>query len=142
MGQCYNSTVIEAPREKIWAVINNFHDMSWANPVITEVEKIGDITGNQAGAQRVLNQAFHETLQSVDEENFNFTYSIDDGPGPVAKGAVKNYLGRVTLYPVTDSHHTFVEWVSSFESSSDSEVSDFCDPIYAGLLKAMKDTLG
>jgi len=139
MGKCYNSTVIEAPREKIWEIIKNFHDMSWDSPVITHVEKIGDIVGNQAGAKRILNQAFHETLKLVDEGNFTFMYSIDDGPGSVAKESVKNYLGTVILYPITDTNHTFVEWTSSFESNSGSDVSEFCNPIYAGLLKALKD---
>jgi hypothetical protein len=139
MGQCYNSTVIAAPRQKAWATIKDFHNMSWGKPVITDVEKIGVLNGNQPGAKRVLNQAFQETLKSVDEENYTFTYSIDDGPGPVAKELVKNYLGTVILHPITDTNHTFVEWRSSFDSSSGSDVSEFCNPIYAGLLKALKD---
>ena len=139
MGKCYNSAVIEASREKVWEIIKNFHDMSWGNPVITHVEKIGDIAGDQVGAKRILNQAFHETLKSVDGENFTFIYSIDDGPGPVAKESVNNYLGTVILYPITDTNHTFVEWTSSFETFSESDVSEFCNPIYAGLLKALKD---
>ncbi len=118
MGQCYNSTVIAASREKVWAIIKDFHNMSWGKPVITHVEKTGAINGNQPGAKRILNQAFQETLKSVDEENFTFTYSIDDGPGLVAKESVQNYLGTVKLHPVTDTNHTFVEWRSSFESNS------------------------
>jgi carbon monoxide dehydrogenase subunit G len=139
MGQCYNSTIIAAPKEKVWATIKDFHDMSWGKPVITHVEKIGAINGHQAGAKRILNQVFQETLKSVDEENCTFTYSIDDGPGPVAKDSVQNYQGTVTLRPITDTNHTFIEWRSSFESNSRNEVSEFCNPIYAGLLKALKD---
>ena len=67
-----------------------------------------------------------------------FTYSIDDGPGPVSKNSVSNYVGRVSIYPVTESGKTFVESVSTYESRNDSEVGDFCNPIYAGLLSSLK----
>ena len=98
--------------------------------------KIQDLT--PLTLQRVLNEAFHETLLSADSKNFSFTYSIDDGPGPVSKDSVSNYVGKVSLYPVTDSGKTFVEWISTYESDSDSVVGDFCNPIYTGLLGSLK----
>lgn len=35
MGQTYQSTVINAPAEKVWNAIRNFHDLSWAPNLIT-----------------------------------------------------------------------------------------------------------
>lgn len=138
MGHCYNSTILSAPIETVWETINDFHQLSWGEPVINKVEKVGDLSGEQIGAKRILNNAFHETLLSLSPNTYEFSYRIDDGPGPVAKDAVTNYIGRVKLSPVTDSNETFIEWSSAFESSSDSEVSDFCNPIYIGLLAALK----
>ena len=138
MGNCYNSTVVTAPIEKVWETIKDFHDLSWGEPVITKVDKVGDFAGNQVGAKRILNDAFHETLLSFDEQKHTFSYSIDDGPGPVAKNSVSSYVGKVSLYPVTDSNDTYVEWSSSFQSESESEVSEFCNPVYSGLLRALK----
>jgi len=74
----------------------------------------------------------------VDSKNYSIRYSIDDGPGPVSKDAVSNYVGKVSLYPVTDSGKTFIEWISTYESDSDSAVGDFCNPIYAGILSSLK----
>ncbi len=140
MGSCYNSTVVNVRREKVWETIKDFHDLSWAKPVITKLDIIGDKGGSEIGAKRFLNDAFHETLVSVNEDEFTFTYSIDDGPEPLSKDSVSNYLGAVRLYPVTDSNGTFVEWTSSFESGDDQALSDFCNPIYAALLDALKSS--
>ena len=138
MGNCYNSTVVNAPREKVWDSIKDFHDFAWAESVITKVEVIGEKTGREIGAKRLLNDAFLETLVSVNEDEYTFTYSINDGPVPLSKDSVSNYLGTVRLYPVTDSNTTFVEWTSSYESASEQAVADFCNPIYVALLDAMK----
>lgn len=138
MGKCYNSTVVNAPRKKVWETIKDFHNLSWAEPVITKVEVIGEKSGQEIGAKRLLNDAFLETLVSVNEDDYTFTYSIDDGPEPLSKESALNYFGTVHLYPVTDSNTTFVEWTSSYESDSDEAVADFCNPIYAALLDAMK----
>ncbi len=138
MGNCYNSTVVNAPREKVWDSIKDFHNLSWAGAVITKVDIIGEKTGHEIGATRKLNDAFLETLVSVNEDEFTFTYSIDDGPEPLSKDSVSNYLGAVHLYPVTDSNTTFVEWTSSYESASEQAVADFCNPIYVALLDELK----
>ncbi len=37
MGKCYNSAVIEAPCEKVWETICNFHDLAWAAAVIAVI---------------------------------------------------------------------------------------------------------
>ena len=138
MGRCYNSAVIAAPREQVWDRIKDFHDLSWAAGVISKVDRVGDKAGTEVGAVRVLNDAFHETLQALDADNFTFSYSIDDGPGPVASDAVNNHLGTVRLLPVTDGNSTFIEWVSQFDSDADQEVEAFCNPIYSALISVLK----
>lgn len=140
MGTCNNKIEVGAPIEKVWSTISDFHDLSWASGVITSVEKIGDNKGKELGAKRILNEAFNETLTKLDPDNFTFSYSIDDGPGPVAKDAVRNYIGVVKLR--NSGGGTLVEWGSSFESDNADEVTEFCDPIYQALLAALKETLG
>lgn len=138
MGQCYNSTVVDASIQQVWDTMSNFHEMGWASPVITKLDQIGEVSGDQVGAKRVLNDAFHETLISTDAAGFRFDYSIDDGPGPVAKDAVSDYTGSVRLHPVTDTGQTLVVWTSTYVSDSDQAVGDFCNPIYQALLGALK----
>ena len=65
MPKCYQSRVIDAPIEKVWSAIKDFHDLSWATNVVTSVEKVGEVKGSEVGAKRILNEAFHETLISI-----------------------------------------------------------------------------
>ena len=136
MGNCYNKIEISAPVSAVWDKIKDFHDMSWASGVIETLARVGDKNGSEVGAKRILNDAFHERLLSIDHDSFTFTYSIDDGPGPVAKELVRNYKGVVKLSPAGNG--TLIEWSSGFESKADGEVADFCNPIYQALLGAMK----
>ena len=139
MGNCYNKVEIEAPINKVWELVKDFHDMSWAPGVITSLEVVGDKKGNEVGAKRILNEAFHETLTKLDHDNYTFSYSIDDGPGPVAEDAVKNYIGVVKL--AESSNGTSMEWNSSFESVNENDVVEFCNPIYRALMSALNETL-
>lgn len=140
MAKCYNSIVINASSDKVWNLIRDFYDMSWAKGVITRVDKVGGSPADQPGAKRVLNEVFHETLVELNDEEKYFVYSIDDGPGPVSHKAVSNYLGRARVAPVTSTGDTFVEWSSSYVSEDDAAVGEFCDPIYFALLQTLKET--
>lgn len=135
---CNNSVVVNAPSEKVWDTLKNFHDLSWAPNVITKVDKIGDKNEYEVGAKRILNDAFHETLLSVNESDKMFSYSIDDGPGPVSKNNVEGYVGIVSVQSVTDNDTSFVSWVSAWKSEKDGGVADFCNQIYHALLQDLK----
>ena len=135
---CYNSCVVDAPVDKVWAALRNFHDMSWAAGVIESVDAIGDKASDQIGAKRILNGVFHETLLGINDADRCFKYSIDDGPDAVSKDNVRGYIGAVRVWPVTDGDATFVEWSSSWAASGGG-VQEFCDPIYRALLGALKN---
>jgi carbon monoxide dehydrogenase subunit G len=139
MGTCYQKIEIEAPINQVWDTISDFHDLSWAPNVVTSVAKIGDKNGNEIGAGRILNDAFYETLTALDAQSFTFSYSIDDGPGPVATDAVNDYIGTVKL-TASDSG-CLVEWSSAFQSQNENAVGDLCNPIYMALLNSLKETL-
>lgn len=138
MGHCYNSTVVDASIDETWRTMRDFHELGWATPVVQSVDRIGDIAGDHPGARRVLNGVFHETLVSLDDDTHYFSYSIDDGPGPVAKDAVSNYIGAVQLHPVTDSGQTLVVWTSTYDSGDSEAVGELCNPIYRALLAQLK----
>jgi carbon monoxide dehydrogenase subunit G len=138
MGTTHQDIQINAPANTVWQAIRNFHDMSWAPNVVTSVDVVGDKSGLEPGAGRVLNGAFHETLRTMDDNAMTFTYSIDDGPTPVSKEEVSNYIGRVFVEPMGDG--TRVEWTSRWEQN-DEPVHDFCHGIYVALLNDMKVSL-
>jgi len=137
MGKCYNTVTVKAPSGEVWKTVRDFHDTSWAEGVVTRCEAVGEIAGDQIGAKRILNDAFHETLLTLDDRERTLTYSIDDGPGPVAKDAVKNYVGKVRVSAGEVDGTARIEWESTYESLDDKAVGDFCNPIYQALLGAL-----
>jgi Polyketide cyclase / dehydrase and lipid transport len=140
MGQTYQSITIQASPERVWTTLRGFHDMSWAPNVITGLEIIGDAASDEPGAGRVLNGAFHETLRQLNDEERTFSYSIDDGPSPVSKDDVKNYIGRVSVQEGDQEGSTTVEWSSSWEQNDESAY-EFCHGIYVALLAELKSSL-
>ena len=133
MPKCYQTRVINAPIEKVWEAIHNFHDLSWAPNVISSVTKVGEVEGTTVGAKRILNDAFHETLLSVCDKSYTFSYSIDEGVSPVSSKEVSNYVGNVKLFSVTLTNETFIEWESSWDANTP-EAEAFCHTIYVSLM--------
>ena len=100
MGKTYQTAVIKAPVAQVWNKIKNFHDLSWGSAIVEKCEAVKSKAGGQIGASRILNDAFHETLVEFSELDKSFKYSIDDGPAPVSKNDVKDYVGAVRLIPI------------------------------------------
>lgn len=138
MGSTFQEIEIKAPIDAVWKAIQNFHDLSWAPNVVTGVDIVGNKPGDKPGAGRVLNGVFHETLRTHDNMGKSFTYSIDDGPSPVSKDEVSNYVGRVLLEHMATG--TRVEWSSTWKDN-DEPVKEFCHAIYVALLNDMKQSL-
>ena len=136
MPSTHQSVLINTSIDEIWNKFSDFHALPWATNVISSVEKVGNIGGDQVGAKRVLNGVFHETLIKVDTDNYRIEYSIDDGPSPVSKHEVSDYIGAIQLSPAEDSEGTLVVWASSWESRSDNAV-EFCSGIYVALLNEL-----
>ena len=137
MPSTYQSIVVNAPVQKVWDTVKDFHDLSWAPNVIASCEAVGNHSGEDVGAKRVLNGAFKETLVEVDTDAHKVRYSIDDGPSPVSASDVSNYYGTLQLRSSTLDGKTFVEWGSEWESNSE-EAVEFCHQIYVALLQALE----
>lgn len=137
---CFNSIAISAPIEEVWKRFSDFHQLEWGRPFINAVEKVGTVPGDEVGAKRVLNGAFHETLIEYESARYRIAYTIDDGPEPISRDSVKNYVGAVKLLPVTADDTTFVQWTSTYEAEDSDLVANFCNPIYAALLEALRDS--
>jgi hypothetical protein len=134
------SIVVNAPIADVWSRFSDFHDLSWAPNVISDVEKVGSIDGGKVGAKRILNNAFHETLVEIDHDKYRLKYSIDDGPSPVSNEEVSNYYGVVTLSLADEGNRTHVEWSSSWESNVEDAV-EFCHGLYVALLNELAESL-
>jgi len=136
--ECYNSIVIEATPDKVWELLKDFHDLSWCKNVVSKVDIIGNKSSKEIGAKRILNDAFHETLLSLDNDARKFTYSIDDGPAAVSKNNVEGYIGEVSVFQISENNTSFVVWSSHWKSEKEYGVADLCNPIYHAILQDLK----
>jgi len=140
MGSTHQTIEIEASPDQVWQAIRDFHDLSWAPNVVNDIQAIGEIPGDEVGATRVLNGVFHETLRTIEHDAKTLTYSIDDGPSPISKNEVDNYVGRVTVRQVEQGESSLVEWSSSWQHNNEA-AAEFCHGIYVAILEDMKKSL-
>lgn len=101
---------INAPADKVWAVVGNFQDMSW-HPAFVKTEGTG---GNDVGATRTLTlegggQIF-EKLTKYNAEGKTLGYEITEVDVKVVP--VTNYSAHITVTP--DGDKSKVEWKSAF----------------------------
>ena len=136
MGHTYQSIVINAPVDKVWSRIRNFHDLSWTGSVVTEVTPVGDLKGDQIGAKRVLNGAFHETLHGLNDQDRTIRYEITQGPPPL--DAMKDYFGEVRLHEITEGGPaTLMTWSSRWQGNDDA-ICEFCHGVYVAFLSDLQ----
>lgn len=101
---------INAPVDKVWAVVGNFQDMSW-HPAIAKTEGKG---GNDANATRTLTLknggTIDEQLDRYDAEEHSYSYEITKVDVKVLP--VNDYSSRITV--TADGDKSVVEWHGAF----------------------------
>ena len=107
------STIIDAPIERVWAVLRDFnsHDQ-WHDVVDQSRIEAGD-RSDQVGCIRnfTLKDGNHirEQLLTLSDADYRSTYCIVEATVPLQR-----YVATVTLKPVTDGNRTFWHWESTF----------------------------
>ncbi len=101
---------INAPADKVWAVIGNFQDMSW-HPAIEKTEGTG---GNDVGAKRTLTlkggAKIEEALDAYKPDQKSYGYEITNVDVKVLP--VTNYSSHITV--TEDGGKSTVEWKGAF----------------------------
>jgi len=102
--------VIDAPAEKVWAVLRPFQNMTVWHPAVVRSDREGAVGADAPGEIRALtvegaSAVLRERLESLSDETRTVTYSIVEGPLPVT-----NYLGTLSVHADTLSGRSFVEW--------------------------------
>jgi NADPH:quinone reductase-like Zn-dependent oxidoreductase len=107
------STVIDAPIERVWAVLRDFNSHVDWHPIIAASEIEDGLAPDQVGCVRNFTlkdgNALREQLLALDDRNHVSTYCILDSTIPLQR-----YVATVRLKPVTDGARTFWHWQSTF----------------------------
>jgi len=116
MAIAYASRVIAAPVEQVWATIRDFNGLPTWHPALRSSEIEEGRPADAVGCIRHLvlqnGASTRERLLELDDARYRLTYAFETPLFPV-----KNYLATITLIPLTEADHTFVQWQGSFEEA-------------------------
>ncbi len=107
------STVIDAPVERVWAVLRDFNSHDRWHAVVESSRIEGGEAPTQVGCVRSFTlkdgHRIREQLLTLDDREKKSTYCIVEATVPLQR-----YVATVTLKPVTDGNRTFWHWESTF----------------------------
>jgi NADPH:quinone reductase len=107
------STVIDAPIERVWAVLRDFNSHDRWHAVVDTSRIEADERSDQVGCVRAFTlkdgNRIREQLLALDDHGYKSTYCIVEATVPLQR-----YVATITLKPVTDGARTFWHWESSF----------------------------
>ncbi len=120
MPRVFVSSVVDAPAEKVWAMIRRFDAVADWLPFVksSPIEDGGDPT--RVGCVRVLTQTdgevFCEVLVALSDAERFYSYTFVSSPV-----AVRNHRTTLRVLPITDGNRSYVEWSSRFEIDPEHE---------------------
>lgn len=107
------SAIINAPVERVWAVLRDFNSHDQWHKIIKESRIESGQRPNQVGCIRAFTlkdgNFIREQLLTLDDVQYKSTYCIVESTVPL-----KRYVATVTLKPVTDGRRTFWHWECTF----------------------------
>lgn len=128
------STVIDAPIERVWAVLRDFNSHDQWHEVVTESRIEGGERSDQVGCVRSFSledgNRIREQLIALDDRQYKSTYCIVEASVPLQR-----YVATVTLKPVTDGRRTFWHWESSF-ATPPGMARELCEMVAVGVYEA------
>ncbi len=125
------STIIDAPIERVWAVLRDFnsHDQ-WHDAVETSRIEGGE-RSDQVGCVRSFTlrdgNRIREQLLTLSDTEHKSTYCIVEATVPLQR-----YVATVTLKRVTDGNRTFWHWQSTFATPPGRE-RELCEMVAHGV---------
>jgi len=133
------STVIDAPIERVWAVLRDFNSHDQWHDVVDQSRIEGDESSAQVGCVRSFSlkdgNRIREQLLTLDDRHYKSTYCIVEATVPLER-----YVATVTLKPVTDGNRTFWHWESTFATPPGRE-RELHDMVAQGVYEAGFDNL-
>ena len=114
MSEVYVSRVIEAPIERVWAIIRDFNSLPHWLPTAASSTIEGDEPADRIGVvRRVLLRnggVMRERLIGLDDLAHCCSYRIIESELPV-----DNFLATLSLLRVSLTNQTFVQWQAWFD---------------------------
>ncbi len=138
MAKIYVTSVIDAPVDKVWAVIRDFNGLPNWLPAFSDSRIEGGLPSDAVGCVRNFNLKeggnIRERLLALSDVEYSCTYTIISSPLPV-----ENYVATLSLKPITDGNRTFAEWKAEFDSPQPKEmIETIGNGVFQGGFDALK----
>ncbi len=134
MQRVTRSAIIDAPIERVWAVLRDFNSHDAWHPAVAESYIERAERSDQVGCVRNFRlqdgAQIREQLIGLSDDAFVSIYCILDATVPL-----RRYVATVTLKRVTDGNRTFWHWQSTFESPPGRE-RELADMVGKGVYEA------
>jgi NADPH:quinone reductase-like Zn-dependent oxidoreductase len=139
MIRVVRSAIVDAPIERVWAVLRDFNSHTAWHAVVAESHIERGEPSDQVGCVRnfTLRDGNHirEQLLTLSDRDHVSTYCILDATIPL-----RRYVATVTLKRVTDGDRTFWHWESTFDVPRGRE-REFADLVGRGVYEGGFDGL-
>ena len=113
MIRIVRSTVIDAPTDRVWALLRDFNGHDRWHPAVAKSAIERGQSADKLGCVRHFflrdGSELRERLLTLSDLEQTFSYCLMETPVPLF-----NYVAHVRLAPVTDGDRTFWHWESRF----------------------------
>jgi hypothetical protein len=120
MPRIVKSTIINAPTDRVWAVLRDFNGHDRWHPAVAASAIERGYSSDKIGCVRRFKLAdggeLREQLLALSDLEQSFSYCLLDTPIPLF-----NYVAHVRLLPVTDGDRTFWHWECRFTTRAGEE---------------------
>lgn len=135
------SSVIDAPVEKVWALVRDFNSLPQWHPRMVESEIEGGLPCDQVGCVRRFKLAsgpiLREKLLGLSDHDYSLVYTIEETPQPITR-----HVATMKLTPITDGNRTLAAWSSEFDAPADEEeaiAKGMAENVFLKGLRALDD---
>ena len=139
MVRVYDSTIIDAAAENVWARVRDFNALPQWHPGIADSRIENSDPSDRIGCIRHFHTRdggmIRERLLALSDYDYSCTYSILESPM-----GVDNYVATLKLTPVTDGARTFAEWSAEFDCPEGRE-RELTEQIGGGVFQGGFDAL-
>lgn len=141
MVTVFETTVIDAPIDKVWEVVRGFQNLVNWHPAIAKIEIENGLDPNTIGCIRNFylqdGENIRETLLAYSELDYTFSYDmLTTGLG------LFDYISTMELRPITDGNRTYIQWSADFttDEGKEKEKADMVgNGVFQGGFAALKE---
>ncbi len=113
MPKVVRSTIIDAPVDRLWAVLRDFNGHDQYHPIVATSAIERGHSSDKIGCVRKFTlqdgSELREQLLALSDLEMTCSYCLLDTPIPLF-----NYVAHIRLLPVTDGNRSFWHWESRF----------------------------